>query len=741
MVPLLDYSWRCLPSVFFKSPVLLLLNFSLVSFSVLIRFSCSAFPGAPSPMTHDPNLAKSLPPHPHVFATPVTPTSIHTAQSPRYPIKPNLGRDEYGPGHDCDKETETDHGYESTTTTTDSDPPPHTPVGAATTSHCVEPLKLHGDDEVGVYGVDIDAEHTAGSVTVCLSDPTTPVKHFGRFSMPASSSVSSGSLGFNRDGCESSKAAVVFPSLNGSFCQGSSQMSVSLSSPGMSAQTTPARTVTPVSPSSLSSPTESTTQLGPGDEEDSKMKLKSRDACSVSGDSPSSGLRKDSHGFWEPGTPVSPSSSSSWPPLSPSEGKTGSRPTAGWIGEKTGRVPGESSESPEAASPLSTLSTKSRSLSPGPRRVSSAGSTRSSSSRPASVSSPTSTPASGSVFGGSYPSTPSPPNGSSLVPPNPTTLLPAFLATATVKRKKTSRTREIVDRLRSSSIDTGKGGVGSDGLGWLASPGAGGELDGMLGKAPSGSDHAAGNHVAGGQPSQSGADSALRVGSDLGKNHGRVPGSKPSDSGSSGSRGKSSGATQATVLGSETLFSHANPRTVMTTTHPSITPFPILSVSQTPASNFTTTRQSQTGGPTSREPVIATPSKSADVSKMNATVATSPNARSSGPQLVTSTPNGGTSPSARPSQHPLPLPPHPPVHSQPPLGPPPPMLAVSPYPLPVYVPFTQYHLAPPHQGPQGQGTWMAVYPGRPPHLPVHAHPAQTHVAAITGVSGMRHVSW
>ena len=707
-------------------------------------------------MTRDPNLAKPLPPHSHVFASPATPTSIHPAQSPRYPTK---GRDEC---RDCDKETETDHGYESTTTTTDSDPPPHTPVGAATTAHCVETLKLHGDDEVGVYGVEIDGDHASASMTISLSDPTTPVKFLGRFSMSTPSSVSSGSPGSNRDGCESSRAAVVFPSLNGSFCQGSSQISVSLSSPGISAQTTPARTVTPVSSSSLSSPTESMTQFGPGDEEDSKMKLKSRGLeASVSGDSPAfmlslssppptspnSALRKNSQGFWEPTTPVSPSSSSSSSslPISPSERKMGSRLTAGCIGEKTGPVSGESSESPESASPSSTLSAKSRSLSPGPRRVSSAGSTRSSSSRPASFSSPTSTPASGSVFGGSYPSSPSPPDGSFPVPPNPTALLPAFLATAAVKRKKASRTREIVDRLRSSSIDAGKGGVGSDSLGWLASPSAGGELDGKLGKASSGSDHVAGNHVAGGQPSpsppsQSGVDSASWVGSDLGKKCGQALGSKSSDSGSSGSRGKSNGATQAT-LGSETPFSHAIPRAVTTTANPSITPFPILSVSPISPPNFTVTRQSQTGGPTGREPVITTPSKSADGSKMNPTVATSPNARSSGPQLVPSTTNGGTSPSARPSHHPLPLPPHPTVHPQPPLGPPPPMLAVSPYPHPVYVPFTQYHLAPPHQGQPGQGTWMAVYPGRPPHLPVHALPAQTHVAPITGVSGMRHVSW
>jgi len=709
-------------------------------------------------MTHDPNLANALQPQQHVFAAPPTSTSFHPVRSPGYPTKSSLGRDEHGMGHDCDKETETDHGYDSTTTTTDSDPPPHTPVGAATTSHCVEALQFQGDNEVEVCGVEIDSEHASASVTISLSDPVTPVKPLGRFSMPASPSALSGSPGSHRDGCESSRATVVFPSLNGSFRQGlSSQASVSLSSPGMSAQTTPARTLTPVSLSSLSSTKESTIQPGPGNG-DSKVKLETASpgpsACSVSGDSPtfmlslcspsstipSPGLRKDSHGFWEPVTPVSPStsSSSSSLPHSPSEGKMGSRPTPGWAGEKTGPVPGEDSESSGASSSPSTLSAMSRSLSPGPHRVSGAGSTHSSSSGSASFSSPASAPT--SAFGGSYPSSPSPPNY--LVPQNQTTLLPAFLATATVKRKKASRTREIVDRLRSSSID--EGGVGPDGLGWLASPNAGGEQDGKLGKAHSGSDLPAGNHVAVGHtspspPSQSGADSASCVGSDLGKKDNRGPGSKSSDSGSSGSGRKSNGARQAVVSGSETLLSHASPSTVTTTAKPSITPFPILSVSQTPASNFTVARQSQTGGTSGRESVIATPSTSADGSKMNVTVATPPNARSSGPHLVPSTPSGGTSPSTRHSHHPLPSPSQPVMHPQPPLGPPPPMVAISPYPPPMYVPFTQYHVSPPHQ--QGQGTWLAVYPACLPHLPMHPLPVQTHVTAITGVSGMRHVSW
>ncbi|KAG8220447.1 hypothetical protein J3R82DRAFT_3141 [Butyriboletus roseoflavus] len=697
--------------------------------------------GAPPPMNRDPNLPNSLPPHSHIFTTPVTPTSMHPSQSPRHPTKPRLGQDEYGPGHDCDKETETDHGYESTTTTTDSDPPPHTPIGATTMSHCVEALQVHGDDDDGVHGLEIDMGHTSAAIS--LSDPTTPVKLLGGFTMSTSPSASSGSPGSNRDGCGSSKAAVVFPSLNGSFCQGSlSQMSVSLSSRGMSAQTTPARTVTPVSSSSLSSAKESMTRFRLGGDDNSKIELKSGGACSVSGDNPafmlsfcspltSPNLRKDHQGFWEPVVPVSPSSSSSSLPLSPSAGKVGSRPTAGWIGDKTGPVLGESTESSGAPSLQYTPSAKSRSLSPGPRRLTSAGSTRSSSSGPVSFSSPTSTPASTSVFGGSHPPSPSPTNNLSLVPPNPTTLLPAFLATATVKRKKASRTREIVDRLRSSSIDAGKGGVGLDNLGWLAGPNAGGELDGTPGKASSESDHSAGNHVARGQPSpsppsKSSSDSASWLGSDLGKNQGQAPGSKSSDSGSSGSGGKSNGAIQVATPGSVTLFSASSPGTVTTSANSSITPFPILSVSQTLASNVTKTQQSQNGGTTGREPAAATSSNGGAGPKMNATVTTSPNARSSG--LLPSTPNGGTSPSAHHSHHPLPSLSHPTPHPQPPLGPTPPILTVSPYPHPMYVPFTQYHIAPPHQG---QGTWLAVYPGHPPHLPAHPLPVQTHVAPIT----------
>lgn len=715
---------------------------------VLIRL-CRALLDASSSMTRDPNAAKSLPPHSHVLVTPTA--SVHPAHSPRYPTKP-LGRDEYSPGHDFDKETETDHGYESTTTTTDSDPPPHTPIGTATTSHCVEALQIHGDDEVEVDGVEIDEAHGA----IRLSDPTTPVKLPDRFSMSTSPSLSAGSVDSHQEGCESSKAAVVFPSLNGTFCQGSSsQVSTSLSSPGMSSQTTPAGTVTPVSSSSLSSAKESAIQ--PDEEDSKKTERKSGGleaaARSVLGDgpafmlslssppltSPGRGLRKDSQGFWEPVTAVSPSSSSSSLPLSPSEGKMRPGHSVGWTSNKTGSVPRESSEPSEVASSPSTLSAKSRSLSPGPCRVTGAGSARSPTSWPTSFSSPTSTSA--SVSGGSYPSSPSPPNGSSLIPPNTTPLLPAFLVTTTVKRKKTSRTREIVDRLRSSSLDAGKGGAGLDDLGWLASPTTSDEQDGMLGKATAGLDHAAGNHVAGGQPSpssspssQSSADLASRVGSDR-KKDGQVLGSKACDAGSSGSRGKSNKATQGTVPGSDT---HTNSRTATATATPGITPFPILSVSQMPASNTTITRQSQAGGTGVRDTVYATPSKNAD--KVNASVTMSPNARNPGLQLVPGNPNGGTSPSAR-AHHPLPSPTHPTVHPlpQPPLGPPPPMLAISgyPHPHPVYVPFTQYHIPPPQQG---QGAWVAIYPGRPPHVPMHPLPAP-HVPPITGVSGMRHVSW
>ncbi|KAN0081452.1 hypothetical protein V8E55_009076 [Tylopilus felleus] len=690
---------------------------------VLIRFSRCALSGTPSPMTRDPHLAKSLPPPIHVFATPATPTPVNPtqSQSPRYPTQSSLGRD------DTDKETETDHDYESTTTTTDSDPPPHTPIGTTTTSHCVGALQLHGDDDVEVQGVDVDAEHAAASMMIRLPGPSTPVKLLGRFSMSPSPSLSPDSPDSHRDGCESPKGAVVFPSLNGSFCQGSSShMSGCLSSPGTSAQTTPAGTMTPVSSSSLSS-----SWPGHADEEDSKMKPKSQGLeASVSGDgdafmqsrrspsstSPRPGLRKDSHGFWEPVTPVSPSSSSSSLPLSPFEGKTGTRFTSGWMRDKTGSE--EGSESPESTPP-STLSVKSRSLSPGPDRVSGTDATRASSSK--ATSSPTS---------GSDACSPSPSNGSSSIPANPTTLLPAFLTTATVKRKKASRTREIVDRLRSSSVDMGKDGGGLDSSGWLASPSKGGEGDGKLGKVSSGSDQVVGNHAGGRPPSSSSSPPPSQSNADSGKKDGQALSSKSSES---GAPGKSNRTTQVVVPSSEIHSSYTSSRTATTTTtsKASITPFPILSVSQSPVSDFTTTRQSQIGGTGGPMP------HNTDVSKMNTTVSTSLKARN-GPQLVPSTPNGGGSPSTRTSHLLHPSPPHPAVHPLPALGPSPPIVAVPAYPHPMYVPFTPYHLAPPPQAPPRQGTWVAVYPGRPPHM----HPQlPAHVAPITGVSGMRHVSW
>ena len=629
---------------------------------------------------------KSHPPHSHDYATPA---HVHSSKHPRHS---SLGRDEYEPSHDGDKETETDHDYESTTTTTDSDPPPHTPVGAATTSHCVDAPQLHRDED--------ETEHGSAALKIPLSDPTTPVKLLPRFA--TSPSVSSSSPDLNQAEHESSKAVVVFPSLNGSFCQGSlSQMSAFSVNRGTSTPTTPARVMTTDNLASLS--TKDTSPPASDDEDTSKIGALDSLGCPLHDSpafmlslssppptSPGSALRKDSQGFWEPLTPISPCSSLSSLPLSPSEGKIGARLTTG-----------RSVELPETNGSQGTYPAKCRSLSPGPRRETSIDSSLSSGSRLTAFSSPTSTPASMSVFGGSYPCSPS--NGAFLFPPNPTTLLPAFLATTGEKRKKASRTREIVDQLRSSSIDAGKG---VEDLGWL--PAAGGELDSMADNAP---DHPVESRVAGKlsllPPPQPRSDSTPRSGSGFGKNH---PGARTCDSSSRGSGEESNGTT----TGLETTAL----RTGAMTAAPSMTPFPILSVSQTSPPNLTVVHQNQSPAP----------SNAGDVSKTNV----SPNART---QLLPDTPKSGTSPSTHHAHHPLPSPTHPTVHLQPVLGPP--ILAVAAYPPPMYVPCTHYSLVPPHQQ-QGQGGWVAMYPGRPAHIPVHPIPAQVH---ITGVSGMRHVSW
>ncbi|KAG9312262.1 hypothetical protein JVU11DRAFT_7565 [Chiua virens] len=165
---------------------------------------------------------------------------MRPSQSSRQHTKSLLARDEHELSHDRDKETE-DHDYESTTTTTDSDPPPHTPIGASTTSDCVEGLQVRGDDEVDVDDIESNDAHAAAAVVVGISDLTTPVKLLDRLSASGSPSMSSTSS----DSRPGSSKAVVFPSLNGSCRQGSlSRLSISSSSEGMSAQTILARMVT-----------------------------------------------------------------------------------------------------------------------------------------------------------------------------------------------------------------------------------------------------------------------------------------------------------------------------------------------------------------------------------------------------------------------------------------------------------------------------------------------------------------
>ncbi|KAG9309426.1 hypothetical protein JVU11DRAFT_10678 [Chiua virens] len=134
-----------------------------------------------------------------------------------------------------------DHDYESTTTMTDLDLPLHTPIGASTTSDCVDGLQVYGDTEIDVDNIEIDDAHAAAAVAIGMSDLTTPVKLLDRLSASGSPSMSSTSS----DSHPGSSKAVVFPSLNGSYHQGSLlRLSISSSTKGMSAQTILVRMVT-----------------------------------------------------------------------------------------------------------------------------------------------------------------------------------------------------------------------------------------------------------------------------------------------------------------------------------------------------------------------------------------------------------------------------------------------------------------------------------------------------------------
>ncbi|KAG9317700.1 hypothetical protein JVU11DRAFT_1913 [Chiua virens] len=115
-------------------------------------------------------------------------------QSSRQHTKLLLGRDKHELSHDHNKKTK-DHNYEKSTTTTDLDPLSHTPIGATTTSGCVEGLQLHRDDEVDVNNIGIDDAYATAAIAIGISDLIIPVKLLDRFSASASS-VPSASLDF-----------------------------------------------------------------------------------------------------------------------------------------------------------------------------------------------------------------------------------------------------------------------------------------------------------------------------------------------------------------------------------------------------------------------------------------------------------------------------------------------------------------------------------------------------------------
>ncbi|KAG9307890.1 hypothetical protein JVU11DRAFT_13048 [Chiua virens] len=419
---------------------------------------------------------------------------------------PKVGT-EYEPSHDRDKETE-GHDHESTTTTTDSDPPPHTPIGASTTLDCVEGLQVHGDDGVDVDNIEIDDAHAVATCRdwyVGSHHASRTPRSILRVWFPLYVIHLVGLPSWIFKGCGVPFIKWVLPSRDlvatihlfvqrGNVCANH------------------ACTVTPAS--SVSFP--SGKDLNLGDQGKPKVNFRmgnsdfsaSEDAARRASPpmNPGNGLRKDPQGFWESVIPVSPSSSSSLP-LSPTEEKMGARLAAvGWIGEKKAPVLGEGATSAGSSNSQFTSSVKVGSFSFGSNRSNGDESTPSSSSL--------SPPATGSAFG----------------PANATTLLPAFLAAANVKRKKTSRTREIVDQLRSSSVDAGKGGVGLEGLGQQASSSAKGEMESAVGKGSSGTD----------------VDVTPGVVSDLAKTQqGQATSVKPSDISSSASGGNDIGLGHA----------------------------------------------------------------------------------------------------------------------------------------------------------------------------------------------------
>ncbi|KAG9316295.1 hypothetical protein JVU11DRAFT_2325 [Chiua virens] len=210
----------------------------------------------------------------------------------------------------------------------------------------------------------------------------------------------------------------------------------------------------------------------------------------------------------------------------------------------------------------------------------------------------------------------------------------------------------IVDQLRSSSVDGGKGGVGSEGLGRQASSNANGEMESAVSKGSSGPDHAAVNGVTRGKPlpsppSRTDVDVTPGVVYDLEKTQ----------------QGQVSSLLRLVRLHREgrTVERHqARTRIVYSAsrteamTNSGITPFPILTVSQP------SRPEGQTGA-TAETPTCYVSASS---------VATSPIRRTSGLPHLINAPNGSTSLTAHAHYHPHPSPTRP-VHALPPLGPPP----------------------------------------------------------------------
>ncbi|KAH7883315.1 hypothetical protein F5I97DRAFT_1904025 [Phlebopus sp. FC_14] len=645
--------------------------------------------------------------------------------------------------------SETDRGYESTTDTcTDSDPVPRTPTGTGDgpvlhfgfTAESKVVVAKRKDGDMAVTNI-VDSASAKSSPVKSPSGKTLSLLTAGTPSNISSrSALTSPSM--------STQPALVFPSLNGTFCQTPSaslptvtrtqQPSVDVQKPSSIEMKDIPCISSPSSSFSSFSSSVATRQasLSPIPSQSPSPSLPSL-STSPTG---STGFRKDSQGFWEPVTPpMSPvgSSSAAVSPRSGSTRSTGSsRSENGSLGSPVSCVPTRSSVDSSAVALLSPTAAA------------------------ASFTFPASPPQSPTVPSTSrHPSftATEPLSAADLTPlqshlasdvSNPTTLLPAFLASA-VKRKRGSRTREIVDRLKLGGSEGSNEPSGTNSQ--MSFP----ELDWTNGVTAQSSSTAENDSPASSQTSthtrsRSGSSARRSISglcSELGPRSmsisvsEKAPGSSSTGPSSVPLSASRSDPVRKLTLNSLSMSDHNSPVVTKVNSQPKVSP-------TSPAENGrielgsgvpNITGASPRGLSNAEWPKLGVIMPSKVTQPTVATTVMHPSTTQ--PHMSSVTSPAGTN-THLPPILPPPLLPQSMVHPQAPSQPlPPQMIGVPYFAYPQYgYPIGQFQGPAPPQGQmQGQGGWMAVYrPPQPPHSHIpHLHPP----GPITGASGMRHVSW